>query len=551
MDTNTISVPGARHILLRQVPTALSVLLIVFIAIPIMSVVILALGPAEGLWQGLLATVLPRYLLNTLILTISVGLVAATLGTVTAWLVTMCEFPGRRIFEWALFLPLAVPAYIGAYALVDFFEYAGPLQTAMRATFGYSTAQDYVFPEIRSMGGAVLVLSAALYPYVYLLVRIAFREQSVLPQDVARTLGAGPMRRFFRVGLSMTRPSIAIGTAIVMMETISEFGTVEYFAVQTLTTGIFSVWLDGRNIAGASQLALVALVLMGFLVGIERLGRRRMRFTRMVGSPAMSGRLRLQGVSSLGACIFCLLPVGVGFLLPVGVVVGHSLGGWHLWFDDELAQSLANTLLIGIVASFMAIGMAIVLSYAAQLSAAPLLGVVMPLSVLGYALPGAVLGLGLLLPLAAVDHAIADSFEYLTGYDIGLILTGSAAAIVLAHLVRFFAVAHGAAETAMNRVPPSLRCAARSLGSSPQAALMRVYLPIMRGSLFTGFVLVFVDCVKELPATLLLRPFDFNTLATRVYERASLENLSGAAPAALLVTLVGAFGAVLLARINR
>ncbi len=535
----------------KCLPAAFSILLAGFIAMPVITVSALALTPVEGVWAHLLSTVLPRYLLNTLALMAAVGLAAGALGTVTAWLVTMCEFPLRRFFEWALFLPLAVPAYIGAYALVDFFEYAGPFQSMLRAVFGWSGADDYFFPEIRSLGGAAAVLSAALYPYVYLLVRIALREQSALPQDVARTLGAGPARRFLWVGVSMARPSIAAGVAIVMMESASDFGAVEYFAVQTLTTGIFSVWLDSRNVGGAAQLALAVLALMSVLVAVDRVSRRRMRFTRLTGSPAGSSRMELKRWPAAAAALFCLAPVAAGFLLPAGVVCAHALEGWRHWLDNDLARSLMNTLLTGAAAALLATAAAVVMVYSVQLSKTALASSVTPFSTLGYAIPGAVLGLGMLLPLASADHFIAESVTALTGFDPGLILTGSAFAVILAYCVRFFAVAHAAAESAMNRVSPSLRGAARSLGNTPFAALRRVYLPMIRGSLLTGFVLVFVDCVKELPATLLLRPFNFNTLATRVYERASLENLAEAAPAALLVTLVGSMGVVLLARANR
>ena len=535
----------------KWLPAAFAVFLAGCIAVPVITVIVLALKPAEDVWGHLLSTVLPRYLLNTLALMASVGLISGIIGALAAWLVTMCEFPLRRFFDWALFLPLAVPAYIGAYALVDFFEYAGPIQSAVRTVFGWSSASQYFFPEIRSLGGAAVVLSAALYPYVYLLVRMALREQSALPQDVARTLGAGPAKRFLRVGLSLARPSIAAGIAIVMMETASDFGVVEYFAVQTLTTGIFSVWLDSRNVGGAAQLALAILVLMAVLVAVDRVSRRHMRFTSLTGSPGGSGRLKLKKGPAMLAFLFCLLPVAAGFLLPVGVVCAHAMGAGSHWLDGDLAESLANTLLTGGAASLLAMAAAVVMIYSAQLSATAVAGLVTPFSTLGYAIPGAVLGLGLLLPLAYADHFIADSMLSLTGFDPGLIMTGSAFAVILAYCVRFFAVAHGASESAMNRVSPSLRGAARSLGNSPFAALRRVYLPLIRGSLLTGFVLVFVDCVKELPATLLLRPFNFNTLATRVYERASLENLSEAAPAALLVTLVGVMGVLLLARANR
>ncbi len=536
------------HRINRGMPAATAILLAGIIALPVVSVMVLAVTPSDDIWSHLLSTVLPRYLTNTILLTVAVGALAGIVGTVAAWLVTLNQFPFRRTLSWMLFLPLAVPAYIGAYALVDFFEYAGPLQSSLRAIFGWSNSNEYFFPEIRSLGGAIIILSAALYPYVYLLVRMALREQSMLPHDVARTLGAGPIKRFFKVTVSLARPSITAGIALVMMETASDFGVVEYFAVQTLTTGIFSIWLDARNVGGAAQLALLVMVLMAILVAVERTNRRRMRFSNASNSFRVSHQKTLHGLKAFIAVVFCVIPVVVGFFLPIGVVMMHALGSMDHWVDSNLLQALTHTVFTGATAAFIAMIGAVIMVYSAQISIHAIPRILTPFSTLGYAIPGAVIGLGLLLPLAYTDHLLADLLQWLTGIDVGLVLTGSAFAVILAYCVRFFAVAHGAADSAIGRVSPSLGSAARSLGKSPSATLFSVHLPLIRSSLLTGLVLVFVDCVKELPATLLLRPFDFNTLATRVYERASLENLPEAAPAALLVTLVGSVGVLWLAR---
>ncbi len=516
--------------------------------LPIAAIFVLALSPSEGFWTHLLSTVFPRYFGNSLILMFSVGAIAGMTGAGTAWIVTMYDFPLRRLFAWMLFLPLAVPAYIGAYALVDFFEYAGPLQSMLRAVFGWNNASQYYFPEIRSLGGAVLVLSAALYPYVYLFSCVALREQSMTAHDVASTLGSGPYRRFFRVGLPLIRPSIAAGVALVMMETVSDFGVVDYFAVQTLTSGIFSIWLDGRNIGGAAQLASVILFLMTALVAMDRVNRRRMRFTRISGAKAAPTPVPLRGRKSAAAAAACFLPIAVGFILPIFVIFSHALNAGLLWVDARLASAFANTLFTGGAAAAVTVSAALAMTYAAQLSPSRIASVFIPMTTLGYAVPGAVLGLGLLIPVAAADHWIAEASLALLGVEPGLLMTGSAFAIILAYCVRFFAIAQGAVDSAIGRVPPSQRIAARLLGRSPWGAMRAVYLPLIRGSLLTGVLLVFVDCVKELPATLLLRPFNYNTLATRVYEQASLENLTEASPAALLVTLVGALGVLLIAR---
>ncbi len=521
------------------------------VLLPVATVAWLALTPSQPIWGHLVSTTLPRYLGNSLLLSGAVGLVSAVVGTVAAWLVVMYRFPGARWLEWALLLPLAIPAYVGAYALTDFLEYAGPVQTGLRAVMGWDSARDYAFPQIRSRGAAIAVISAALYPYVYLLARAAFRELSTQSFDVAQALGAGPVARFLRVGLPLARPAIAAGTAIVMMETINDFGVVEYFGVQTLTTGIFTVWLEQGNAGGAAQIACVILALVLVLVTLEKLSRRRARFYALSRSERRPVRQPLRGAAGWAACATCALPFAVGFLLPTGVIASHAFGSGDRWLDPGLGLALWHTISTGSAAAALTVLAAMFLVYGVRLSGRALPRLVMPVTCIGYAAPGAVLGVGLLLPLAWADNRFADVWAGLTGVDPGLLMTGSAAAIVLAYAVRFFAIAQGAVDAAMGRVSPSLPMAARALGRTAGGALASVYLPMIRGSLGTALLLVFVDCVKELPATLLLRPFNYNTLATRVYEQASLERIGDAAPAALLVTGVGILAVGVLARANR
>lgn len=521
------------------------------VVLPILSVCLIALTPDDNVWPHLIATTLPRYMGNTLVLMLGVGVLTAAVGTGAAWLVTMYRFPGSRWLDWALLLPLAVPAYIGAYALVDFFEYAGPVQGALRDTFGWASARDYWFPPVRSRGAAIVVLSAALYPYVYLLTRAAFREQSGCSYEVARALGAGPWGLFFRVGLPLARPAIAAGVALALMETVNDYGTVDYFGVQTLTTGIFSVWLSAGNAGGAAQIALVILVVILALVGIERLSRRNMRFYRLSRAVRPVAPAALQGPAGWLATAACALPFAVGFVLPVGVILSHALHNPQAWVSRGLGQALTHTLVTGGVAAGLTVAAALFLVYGIRASGHRLPRLVLPVTTLGYAAPGAVLAVGLLIPLAALDHRVADAWLALTGTDPGLILTGSAAAIVLAYAVRFFGIAQGAVDSAFGRVSPSLPMAARSLGRSFGGTLRAVYLPLIRGSVGMALLVVFVDCVKELPATLLLRPFNYDTLATRVHEKASLENLGEAAPAALLVMAVSLCAVLVLARASR
>ncbi|WP_137112447.1 iron ABC transporter permease [Rhodobacter sp. SY28-1] len=539
---------------LRLVPelwTVGAVLIATVVLAPILSIAWLALTPTENIWPHLMATVLPRYLVTTLLLMGGVAILTAAMGTGAAWLVSQYRFPGRDWLAHALLFPLAIPAFVGAYALVDLLDYAGPVQTGLRATFGWTSARDYWFPEIRSLPAAILVLSFALYPYVYLLARAAYREQSGRAYEVARALGCGPWGLFLRIGWPLARPAIAAGVALALMETVADYGTVLHFGVQTLTTGVFSTWLNGGNAGGAAQIAGVILFLILLLVGLERAGRGGARFHRLgraaqsVQPQAIAGRKRWY------ATLLCLIPFAGGFLLPVGVMLVHSAQAPGGWLAPGLLDALKNTLIVGGLAALVTVGAAIFLVYALRMKGSTVARTLLPLTLIGYAAPGAVLALGLLLPLAALDHRLADGILALTGWDPGLMITGTAFALGLAYVVRFFGIAQGAVDAAFGRVSPSLAMAARSLGRSASGTLVAVYLPLIRGSVLTALLVVFVDCVKELPATLLLRPFDYNTLSTRVFELASLERLSEAAPAALLVMAVGLVAVAILARDQR
>jgi len=528
-----------------------AIVIAALVVLPVLSVLWLAFFPSENIWPHLMATTLPRYMFNTILMMVSVGGVTVAVGTGAAWILTQYRFVGSRWLSWLMLLPLAIPAYVGAYALVDFLEYAGPVQTALRSVFGWETSRDYWFPEIRSRGAAIVVLSAALYPYVYLMARVAFNEQSGSRFEVAQALGAGPFRRFWRVGVPLARPAIAAGAAIAMMETVSDFGTVEFFAVQTLTTGIFSTWYESHNAGGASQIACVVLILVLVLVALEKTSRRRLRYHNTVRNQRVNDPVALTGVWAMAAFALCVVPFLIGFVMPVGVIARHALRNAELWSDDTLWTAAFNTVWVGMTAAVIAVGLAVFMVYAVRMTGRRLPRFLLPVTTLGYAAPGAVLGVGILIPMAQLDHWIADMGVALFGVDVGLLMTGTAFAIIVAYVVRFFAIAQGAVDAAMGRVAPSLPLAARSLGQSKFGALRRVYFPLMRGSIGTALLLVFVDSVKELPATLLLRPFGFDTLATQVYEHASLENLGDASPAAVIVIAVGIGAVLLLARAQR
>jgi len=531
--------------------SAIAVLIAVVVVAPMVAVLWLALHPTENIWPHLAATVLPRYLKNTFLLMAGVGILAGATGAGAAWLVVMYRFPGRRWLDHALLFPLANPAYIGAYALVDFLTYSGPVQSGLRLAMGWKSARDYAFPDVHSLGFATVVLAAAFYPYVYLLARAAFREQSGASYEVARALGVGPWGLFWRVGLPLARPAIAAGVALVLMETVADFGTVQHFGVQTLTTGVFSTWLNDNNAGGAAQIALVILALILALLWIERQSRRRARFHGMARASRPVVPQELTGLRAWVATVLCCVPVIMGFGLPVAVMGAHALRRPEVWIAPGLLQAVGNTLLVGGLAALLTVGAALFLVYGLRQSAHAMARLLLPVTAIGYAAPGAVMAVGILIPLAAFDHRLADAVLALTGYDPGLMLTGTVAALILAYMVRFFGIAQNAVESAFGRVSPSLPMAARSLGRTGAQTLRAIYLPLMQRSVSTALLVVFVDCVKELPATLLLRPFNFNTLSTRAYDLASLEKIGEAAPAALLVIAVSLAAVALMARTSR
>lgn len=527
---------------------ALAFVISAIVLAPLAAILWLAFTPSEAIWPHMLQTVLPRYFATTLRLMLAVGLIAAVIGAGAAWMVTLYRFWGSRALSVLLLFPLAIPAYVGAYALVDVLDYSGWVQGALRAAFGWQDARDYWFFEIRSEWAAALVLGLALYPYVYLLVRAALREQAGGALEVARALGLGPVALFFRLGLPMLRPALAAGVALVMMETVADFGTMQHFGVQTLTTAVFSTWLGQGNVGGAAQIAVLILTLIALLFGFEMVSRRGARFYGQGRSARPISQRPLQGWRAALAFCVVALPFAFGFVLPVGVMAGLSLASPSVWLKAGLMQAALNTAVVGGLAAILTVGAAVILVFGLRMGRAGVMRLLLPITALGYAAPGAVLALGLLIPLAAFDHWLADGVLAATGYDPGLLITGTAAAIVLAYALRFFGIAQGAIDSAFGRLSPNLPLAARSLGRSPLGALRSVHLPIMRGSIAAALLVVFVDCVKELPATLMLRPFNYNTLSTRLYELASLERLTEAAPAALIVMAMGLIATLLLAR---
>lgn len=521
------------------------------VLLPLMAVFYLAFFPSENIWPHLIATSLPRYLGNSLVMMAGVAGLATVFGVSTAWLVSTRKFLGHRYFEWLLLLPLALPGYIAAFAFVDFFEFSGVVQTHLRTLFGWTSSADYWFPQVRSRGAAIWVLSLSLYPYVYLLARAAYREQAGGAFEVARALGCGPLGLFFRVGLPLARPAIVVGVAIAMMETLADFGTVEFFAVQTLTTGIFTVWLEGGNIGGAAQIACVIFLIILGLIGAERISRWNMAVYQSSKNTRKLTKEASSPLQSITAAFWCFIPVFFGFLLPVGIMADHAFHKLEVWSDPILVKAITTTLLVSGSAAIITVAAAIALVYATVFQSRRFLRRILPITTIGYAAPGAVLAIGLMIPLARLDHVVADGILFLTGKDPGLLISGTATIVVLAYCVRFFALAFGTVDAAFGRQSPNLGHAGRSLGLAPLNVLTRLHLPMLKISLLSALLLVLVDCIKELPATLLLRPFGFETLATHVYTFASTEDLARASAGGLLVVGVSSIAVLILARSSK
>ncbi|MBE9167166.1 iron ABC transporter permease [Pleurocapsales cyanobacterium LEGE 06147] len=544
-------------------------LLIAFIlSLPIWVVLSSVFVDARSIWQHLASTVLNTYITNSLGLMLGVGIGTATIGISTAWLVTLCRFPGQRLFESALLLPLAAPAYILAYTYTELLEFYGPIQTQLRQWFGWETVQDYWFPNVRSLPGAIAMLTLVLYPYVYLLARSAFLTQSSILLEASRNLGYNPWGSFWRVALPLARPAIVAGLSLALMETLNDLGTVEFFSVPTFTTGIYRTWFGMGERLAASQLAALLLVFVFGLIVLERISRQQQRYYQSAGKRgrAVSG-YTLSGWHSLLAILVCGIPILLGFLVPAGVLmqmvrVASSSPGTDSRADTDFPSAVGSTeaimqntsdrfwdfakhsLLLALLTAAIAILISVFLAYGQRLRPANRGATRVATS--GYAVPGAVIAVGVLVPLGQFDNTLDAWSRSTFGVSTGLLLSGTIAALVFAYLVRFLAVGFGPVESSLEQIEPSLDDAARSLGCGKISTLQKVHLPLMRSGLLTGLILVFVDVMKELPATLIVRPFNFDTLAVRVYNLASDERLAEAAVPALAIVAVGLLPVVLL-----
>ena len=513
------------------------------LAVPLVAVLLALAAPAGPGWHHLKSTVLVGYVGNSLALMLMTGALALIVGVSTAWLTGACDFPGRDTLSWLLMLPLAAPAYVVAYVYTDLLEVSGPVQTALRSWLSLQPG-DLPVPPVRTLPGAALLLSLVLYPYVYLLARTSFAGRSGVQFEAARVLGYGPYRAFFRVALPAARPAIAGGLALVLMETLADFGVVDYFSVPTLSTGIYRTWIGLGEKTAALKLAALMLLFVFALVTFETLGRRG---TTDRSDLSRATPLRLTGVRGWLVFAVCLTPVLLGFVVPAGVLLSYALGGGDQLLGRGFGRYVANSVSVALTAAVIGTAVALLLSYAQRLNASRINRSLIRLSTLGYALPGILLATALLDPLASLDRWL---ISWWPGELNAGLLSGTVFALLYAYLCRFLTVAFQTVDAGLSAVSPDVDAAARTLGTTPRGVVRRIHLPLLRPSLLAAGLLVFVDVMRELPATLLLRPFNFDTLATRVYRLASDERLSEASTAALCVVLVGVIPVLLINRLG-
>ena len=511
---------------------------------PLLAVLLAAMGDSGGLWQHLLDTVLLRYVGNTVMLMCGVGSLATLFGVSTAWVISRYEFFGRGALEWMLLLPAAIPAYIIAYSYTEFFEYAGPLQTALRAMFGWQTPRDYWFPEVRSLGGAIMVMASVLYPYIYMVTRIAFR---LTPASLFEIAIVHKKSQFWTVGLPLARPAIMAGLALVMMEVVSDFGTVEFFAIETITLGIFNVWLGMNSLVAAAQISVVGFGFILALLGLELYARSRQQYVASSRNQTSLKPLETSLVAGMGCWLVCLVPLCFGFFIPVGVLI--SLVSTNAPIPEFMAIRgiMANSLFVASLAAATIMILSTFIVLTANYQAGAKTRKMALLASTGYAFPGTILAIGVLIFMGAFDRLLASFL----GAEFRGILIAGPAVLLLAYLVRFQAVGYGAMISGVRRLPANIMNASRVLGKGYVESLRMVILPLLKSSFLAGVMLVFVDVMKELPMTLLLRPFNFETLATYTYQFAKDEMIEVAALPALMIVVVGLVPVMLMSAMLR
>lgn len=504
--------------------------------------------PFNEQWQHLFSVLLGDYVVNSLILMVGVSFGVLTIGVTCAWLTTMCQFPGRSWLAWALLLPMAMPAYIIAYTYTGLLDFSGPVQSHLRLFFGWGHG-DYWFPPIRSIWGAIAMLSLVLYPYVYLLARAAFLEQSLCVLEVSRSLGCTPIQSFYRVAFPLARPAIVAGLSLALMETLADYGTVQYFGISTFTTGIFRVWFGMGDGQSAAQLAGVLLLFVSTLIILELMSRKKLRFHHTSSRYSRITRYQLIGWQKIVALLVCLFPLLAGFIIPALQLLHWALFTSDITIDADFLWLIWHSLYLATMTACLAVFLALVLAYAKRLRNNAWTNILVRLAGSGYAIPGTVIAVGVMLPLAWFDNQFdAWSRQYLN-FSPGLLLSGTLFALIFAYLVRFLSASLQSTESGLAKIKHSIDDAGRTLGLTPMGVLRKIHLPMMSSTILTALILVFVDVLKELPATLILRPFNFNTLAVKAYELASDERLADVGAPALMIVLVGIIPVVMLSKV--
>lgn len=527
---------------------ALTIFVAILVSIPVLTVAANIFIPSGDIWEHLASTVLPDYIKNSMILMVGVGTGVFILGVGNAWLVTMCRFPGSKYFDWLLILPMAVPAYLMAYTYTDFLTYTGPFQSMIRDITGWGLG-DYWFPDVRSIGGAIIMMSFVFFPYVYLITRAAFLEQSTSLLEASRSLGASPFQSFYKVALPLARPSISAGMALALMETLNDFGTVDYFGVQTFTTGIYRTWFGLGERAAAAQLAAFLLIFILFLILLERQSRNKMSIKQeTTGRFKRLSVYRLKGWKAWGSTIFCATPVLIGFVFPTLILTDMMITNFDVAVDSRFLEFSLNTVLVALIAGFVALAVALIMGYGVRLNPNIFTRTATRIGSMGYAIPGSVIAVGILIPFGWLDNTIDSWMRDTIGVSTGLLLSGTIFALIFAYVVRFLAVAYNTVEASLGKITPSMDEAAEGMGYRFGKILRKIHIPMMSGSLFAAIMLVIVDVIKELPATIIVRPFNFDTLAVQVYRLASDERLGESSGAALAIILVGLIPVFILSR---
>jgi len=517
------------------------------LSIPILTIAFSVFETPGGNWQHLTNTVLPEYLSNSIILSCGVGIGTLIIGVSTAWLTSTCRFPGKNQFVWLLLLPMAMPAYIVAYTYTGMFDFAGPVQSTIRDWTGWSY-RDYYFPQIRSMGGAIAMLSFVLYPYVYLLGRSTFLEQSVGVMEVSRTLDCGPWTGFYKVALPLARPAIVAGLSLALMETLADYGTVSYFGIGVFTTGIFRTWFGLGDYTAAAKMASLLLFFVFALIILERVSRSKAQYHNSSGKLKRFSEFRLKGFKACLAFATCGIPVFLGFFLPAAQLSVWALETWSDMVDDRFFELVINSFILAFGAALISVILALFLGYGKRIMPGKATIISIRTASIGYAIPGTVIAVGVIIPFAWIDGRIDSFMQSSFGISSGLIFSGTLVALMFAYLVRFLAISLQTVESGLDKIKPSMDDAARSLGCRPRETLFKIHIPLLKSSTLTALMIVFVDVMKELPATLILRPFDFNTLAVRAFELASDERLADSSTAALTIVVVGLLPVIYLSK---